>query len=190
MWKRRKVWCRNKLKTYKLTLQVVLERCALCRLVWRLLVLSLVRLIFGIVFIFGNCPYFAGSQKSANRLNHAFRPTVIQTFQLTFCKRIYVCLIQSRGLKDQSDRAWPENAWHGKVKEKQARKIHWKVTGHTNIEHRFQVIDAVRLVGFTAISKISKIRELSGNLKSSLIFTKNQGIVREFGTALGIYHCN
>ena len=168
----------------------MLEWCALCRLVWRLLVLSLVRLIFGIVFIFGNCPYFAESQKSANRLNHAFRPTVIQTFQLTFCKRIYVCLIQSRGLKDQSDRAWPENAWHGKVKEKQARKMHWKVTGHTNIERRFQVIDAVRLVGFTAISKISKIRELSGNLKSSFIFTKNQGIVREFGTALGIYHCN
>ena len=27
--------------------------------------------------------------------------------------------------------------------------------------------------GFTAISKISKIRELSGNLKNSLIFTKN-----------------
>ena len=44
--------------------------------------------------------------------------------------------------------------------------------------------------GFTVISKISKIRELSGNLKNSLIFTKNQGIVREFGTASGIFHCN
>ena len=43
---------------------------------------------------------------------------------------------------------------------------------------------------FTAICKISKIRELSGNLKNSLIFTKNQGIVREFGTASGIFHCN
>ena len=37
--------------------------------------------------------------------------------------------------------------------------------------------------GFTGISKI---RELSGNLKNSLIFTKSQGIVREFGTASGI----
>ena len=33
------------------------------------------------------------------------------------------------------------------------------------------------ILGFTAIKKI---RELSGNLKNSLIFTKNQGIVREF----------
>ena len=37
------------------------------------------------------------------------------------------------------------------------------------------------IAGFTAICKISKIRELPGNLKNSLIFTKNQGIVREFG---------
>ena len=43
--------------------------------------------------------------------------------------------------------------------------------------------------GFTAISKIHKIRELWGNLKSSLIFTKNQGTVRESGTASGIFHC-
>ena len=42
--------------------------------------------------------------------------------------------------------------------------------------------------GFTVISKIRKIRELSGNLKNSLIFTKNQGIVGEFGTASGIFH--
>ena len=43
------------------------------------------------------------------------------------------------------------------------------------------------ILGFTAIKKI---RELSGNLKNSLIFTKNQGVVREFGTASGIFHCN
>ena len=43
---------------------------------------------------------------------------------------------------------------------------------------------------FTAISKISKIRELSGNLKNSLIFTKSQGIVSESGTASGIFRCN
>ena len=52
------------------------------------------------------------------------------------------------------------------------------------------LITTLTYPGFTAISKISKIRELSGNLKNSLIFTKNQGIVREYGTASGIFHCN
>ena len=44
--------------------------------------------------------------------------------------------------------------------------------------------------GFTAISETSKIKELLGNLKNYLIFTKIQGIVREFGTASGVFHCN
>ena len=36
---------------------------------------------------FTGCPYFAGGQKLASQISNSFSPTVIQTYQWTFCDR-------------------------------------------------------------------------------------------------------